>query len=128
MGSRIALGIIIAFFLAAAVSPALAATNESLNVGLTVEAPLAPPAVPPLEQALLGSGQGLAGFLTAIQNPLVDFLLFFGIIIGTLSIFYAVVYVMKNALDTTGTVPRKHRKTGNPSSHRTRMRYEEEKK
>jgi hypothetical protein len=44
-------------------------------------------------------GTGLGNFLGAIQDPVVNFVLILGIIGGILSIFMAIAYVIKKALN-----------------------------
>lgn len=44
-------------------------------------------------------GTGLGNFLGAIQDPVVNFVLVLGIIGGILSIFMAIAYVIKKALN-----------------------------
>jgi hypothetical protein len=51
-----------------------------------------------ISSTLTDVGSGLGAFLSAIQDPVVNFVLILGIIGGILSIFMAIAYVVRNAL------------------------------
>ena len=51
-----------------------------------------------INETLLEAGQGLGGFLTAIQNPVINIVLALGIIGGILAIFYGIASVIKRAV------------------------------
>lgn len=104
MKGKTALAMSLVFFSALFAFPVLA-DSETMNVSLIVPAPVVVPPVGALEGALLVSGQGLGGFLSAVNNPLASFLLLIGISIGILAIFYGFVHTMKKAFDTTVSLP-----------------------
>lgn len=52
-----------------------------------------------ISTTLTDVGTGLGNFLSAIQDPVVNFVLILGIIGGILSIFMAIAYVIKKALN-----------------------------
>jgi len=82
--------------------PLVFATEETMNVTLTIEESVIPPESEELgiNQTLQIAGQGLSGFLTAVTNPVSSFLLIFGLIIGILVAFYGIIYLFKNSFDS----------------------------
>lgn len=51
-----------------------------------------------INETLLEAGTGLGGFLTAIQNPVINIVLALGIIGGILAIFYGIASVIRRAV------------------------------
>ena len=51
-----------------------------------------------INETLLEAGQGLGGFLTAIQDPVINIVLALGIIGGILAIFYGIASVIRRAV------------------------------
>ena len=51
-----------------------------------------------INETLQEAGAGLGGFLTAIQDPVVNIVLALGIIGGILAIFYGIASVIKRAV------------------------------
>lgn len=86
------------FFFSVLFAYPVLADTETMDVSLIIaeEVP-----VGALEETLLASGQGLGGFLTAVQNPLVSFVFLIMVSIGILAIFYGFVSALKKAFDTS---------------------------
>jgi hypothetical protein len=51
-----------------------------------------------INETLQDAGSGLGGFLTAIQDPVINIVLALGVIGGILAIFYGVASVIKRAV------------------------------
>lgn len=56
-----------------------------------------------INETLLEAGTGLGGFLTAIQDPVINIVLALGIIGGILAIFYGIASVIRRAVSGAAT-------------------------
>lgn len=55
-----------------------------------------------LNDTLQDVGQGMGGFLSAVQDPLVSIVLTLGVVGGVLAIFYAIATVIQRAIGGSG--------------------------
>jgi len=93
--------------------PAYAASQQNMSATLIVG--VIPPVVPTgLSSTLAASGQGLAGFLTYVENPLVTFLLLIGICVFCLGTLYVIVDVLGKAFSSSPMFPREGSRKKSP--------------